>query len=118
MVNQSSPGGFLLLGFSAHPRLERILFVVVLISYLLNSGGKHTHHPAVCAKPQAPLANVLFPLQSLLLGPLLHHKLCPPDAGQPLGAKEDHQLLGLLCSALHLPLPGDHRMRPPNSDGL
>ena len=35
MVNQSSPGGFPLLGFSAHPRLGRILFVVVLISYLL-----------------------------------------------------------------------------------
>ncbi|XP_011382315.2 olfactory receptor 2H2 [Pteropus vampyrus] len=39
MVNQSSPGGFLLLGFSAHPRLERILFVVVLISYLLTLMG-------------------------------------------------------------------------------
>ncbi|XP_062043377.1 olfactory receptor 2H2-like [Lepus europaeus] len=39
MVNQSSPMGFLLLGFSEHPGLEKILFVVVLISYLLTLGG-------------------------------------------------------------------------------
>ncbi|XP_002714367.2 olfactory receptor 2H2 [Oryctolagus cuniculus] len=39
MVNQSSPVGFLLLGFSEHPGLEKILFVVVLISYLLTLGG-------------------------------------------------------------------------------
>ncbi|XP_037376685.1 olfactory receptor 2H1-like [Talpa occidentalis] len=39
MVNQSSPAGFILLGFSAHPGLERILFVVVLISYLLTLVG-------------------------------------------------------------------------------
>ncbi|XP_021552728.1 olfactory receptor 2H1 [Neomonachus schauinslandi] len=39
MANQSSPGGFLLLGFSEHPGLERILFVVVLTSYLLTLVG-------------------------------------------------------------------------------
>ncbi|XP_027244510.1 olfactory receptor 2H1-like [Cricetulus griseus] len=39
MVNQSSPVGFLLLGFSEHPRLEKILFVVVLCSYLLTLLG-------------------------------------------------------------------------------
>ncbi|KAM5165730.1 olfactory receptor 2H1 [Callospermophilus lateralis] len=39
MVNQSSPVGFLLLGFSEHPGLERILFVVVLTSYLLTLVG-------------------------------------------------------------------------------
>ncbi|XP_048203280.1 olfactory receptor 2H1 [Perognathus longimembris pacificus] len=39
MVNQSSPAGFLLLGFSEHPRLEKILFVVVLLSYLLTLMG-------------------------------------------------------------------------------
>ncbi|XP_004441771.1 PREDICTED: olfactory receptor 2H1-like [Ceratotherium simum simum] len=39
MVNQSSPVGFLLLGFSEYPRLERILFVVVLTSYLLTLVG-------------------------------------------------------------------------------
>ncbi|XP_020038418.2 olfactory receptor 2H2 [Castor canadensis] len=39
MVNQSSPAGFILLGFSEHPQLEKILFVVVLISYLLTLAG-------------------------------------------------------------------------------
>ncbi|XP_008589168.1 PREDICTED: olfactory receptor 2H1, partial [Galeopterus variegatus] len=39
MVNQSSPAGFLLLGFSEHPGLEKILFVVVLTSYLLTLAG-------------------------------------------------------------------------------
>ncbi|XP_037699634.1 olfactory receptor 2H2 [Choloepus didactylus] len=39
MVNQSSPVGFLLLGFSDHPELEKILFVVVLTSYLLTLVG-------------------------------------------------------------------------------
>lgn len=39
MVNQSSPVGFLLLGFSEHPHLEKILFVVVLCSYLLTLLG-------------------------------------------------------------------------------
>ncbi|KAG3288925.1 olfactory receptor 2H1 [Ictidomys tridecemlineatus] len=39
MVNQSSQVGFLLLGFSEYPELERILFVVVLTSYLLTLVG-------------------------------------------------------------------------------
>ncbi|XP_065769036.1 olfactory receptor 2H1-like isoform X2 [Muntiacus reevesi] len=39
MVNHSSPMDFLLLGFSEHPGLERILFVVVLVSYLLTLVG-------------------------------------------------------------------------------
>ncbi|XP_021073814.1 olfactory receptor 2H1 [Mus pahari] len=39
MVNQSSPMGFLLLGFSEHPHLEKVLFVVVLCSYLLTLLG-------------------------------------------------------------------------------
>ncbi|KAM4816640.1 olfactory receptor 2H1-like [Urocitellus parryii] len=39
MLNQSSPVGFLLLGFSEYPGLERILFVVVLTSYLLTLVG-------------------------------------------------------------------------------
>ncbi|XP_040835899.1 olfactory receptor 2H1-like [Ochotona curzoniae] len=34
MGNQTSPEGFILLGFSEHPELEKILFVVVLLSYL------------------------------------------------------------------------------------
>ncbi|XP_007532339.2 olfactory receptor 2H1 [Erinaceus europaeus] len=39
MINQSSQEGFILLGFSEHPGLERILFVVVLASYLLTLVG-------------------------------------------------------------------------------
>ncbi|XP_034380435.1 olfactory receptor 2H1-like [Arvicanthis niloticus] len=39
MVNQSFPVGFLLLGFSEHPHLEKVLFVVVLCSYLLTLLG-------------------------------------------------------------------------------
>ncbi|XP_077015306.1 olfactory receptor 2H2-like [Tamandua tetradactyla] len=39
MVNQSSPVGFFLLGFSAHPGLEKFLFVVALTSYLLTLVG-------------------------------------------------------------------------------
>ncbi|XP_004441778.1 PREDICTED: olfactory receptor 2H1 [Ceratotherium simum simum] len=39
MVNQSSPVGFLLLGFFEYPGLERILFMVVLTSYLLTLVG-------------------------------------------------------------------------------
>ncbi|XP_057609326.1 olfactory receptor 2H1-like [Chionomys nivalis] len=39
MVNHSSPVGFILLGFSEHPRLEKIPFLVVLCSYLLTLLG-------------------------------------------------------------------------------
>ena len=39
MVNQSSPVVFFLLGFSEHPQLEKVLFVVVLCSYLLTLLG-------------------------------------------------------------------------------
>ncbi|XP_005360546.1 olfactory receptor 2H2-like [Microtus ochrogaster] len=39
MVNHTSPVGFILLGFSEHPRLEKILFVVILCSYLLTLLG-------------------------------------------------------------------------------
>ncbi|XP_003801883.1 olfactory receptor 2H2-like [Otolemur garnettii] len=39
MGNQSSPEGFLLLGFSEHPGLEKILFLVVLTAYLLTLVG-------------------------------------------------------------------------------
>lgn len=39
MATQSSPGGFLLLGFSERPGLERILFTVVFPSYLLTQVG-------------------------------------------------------------------------------
>ncbi|XP_075388917.1 olfactory receptor 2H2-like [Tenrec ecaudatus] len=39
MVNQSSPAGFLLLGFSEHPGLEKILFGIVLTSYFLTLVG-------------------------------------------------------------------------------
>ena len=39
MVNHSSPVDFFLLGFSEHPGLERNLFVVVSISYLLTLVG-------------------------------------------------------------------------------
>ncbi|EHA97515.1 Olfactory receptor 2H2 [Heterocephalus glaber] len=39
MFNQSSAAGFLLLGCSEHPGLEKILFVIVLLSYLLTLVG-------------------------------------------------------------------------------
>ncbi|KAM4835577.1 olfactory receptor 2H2 [Thomomys bottae] len=39
MANHTSAVGFLLLGFSEHPRLEKVLFVVVLCSYLLTLTG-------------------------------------------------------------------------------
>ncbi|XP_053459578.1 olfactory receptor 2H2-like [Nycticebus coucang] len=39
MGNQSSPEGFLLLGFSEHPGMEKILFLVVLTAYLLTLLG-------------------------------------------------------------------------------
>ncbi|KAM5262870.1 olfactory receptor 2H2-like [Ctenodactylus gundi] len=39
MSNQTSPAGFLLLGFSEHPRLEKMLFVLVFISYVLTLAG-------------------------------------------------------------------------------
>ncbi|XP_057610300.1 olfactory receptor 2G3-like [Chionomys nivalis] len=38
-VNESSGGDYLLVGFSDQPQLEKILFVVVLISYLLTLAG-------------------------------------------------------------------------------
>ncbi|XP_047415204.1 olfactory receptor 2G3-like [Sciurus carolinensis] len=40
--NETSGGGFILLGFSDQPQLEIILFVVVLISYLLTLVGNTT----------------------------------------------------------------------------
>lgn len=37
--NSSSEKGFLLLGFSDQPQLERILFVIILLFYILNLLG-------------------------------------------------------------------------------
>lgn len=39
MINESLAGDFILVGFSDHPQLEKILFAVVLISYLLTLVG-------------------------------------------------------------------------------
>ncbi|XP_036924753.1 olfactory receptor 2W3-like [Sturnira hondurensis] len=41
-TNDSTQGNFILLGFSDHPHLERILFVVILIAYLLTIVGNTT----------------------------------------------------------------------------
>ncbi|XP_007093007.1 olfactory receptor 2W3 [Panthera tigris] len=41
-TNDSTQGNFILLGFSDHPHLERILFVVILIAYLLTLVGNTT----------------------------------------------------------------------------
>ncbi|XP_012506292.1 PREDICTED: olfactory receptor 2W3-like [Propithecus coquereli] len=41
-TNDSSPNHFILVGFSDHPRLERILFVALLIAYLLTLLGNTT----------------------------------------------------------------------------
>ncbi|KAM5306394.1 olfactory receptor 2W3-like [Glossophaga mutica] len=41
-TNNSTQGNFILLGFSDHPDLERILFVVILIAYLLTIVGNTT----------------------------------------------------------------------------
>ncbi|XP_037356773.1 olfactory receptor 2W3-like [Talpa occidentalis] len=41
-ANDSAQGGFVLLGFSDRPRLERVLFVVILIAYLLTLLGNAT----------------------------------------------------------------------------
>ncbi|XP_027715386.1 olfactory receptor 2G6-like [Vombatus ursinus] len=40
--NNSSPGGFILLGFSDKPQLEIILFVLILVFYILNLVGNMT----------------------------------------------------------------------------
>ncbi|XP_043859305.1 olfactory receptor 2G3-like [Dromiciops gliroides] len=42
MMNDSTGGDFILVGFSDQPKLEKILFVVVLISYLLTLVGNTT----------------------------------------------------------------------------
>ncbi|CAI9170303.1 unnamed protein product [Rangifer tarandus platyrhynchus] len=41
-TNESTQGNFILLGFSDRPHLERILFVVILIAYLLTLVGNTT----------------------------------------------------------------------------
>ena len=41
-ANESTQGNFILLGFSDRPHLERILFVVILIAYLLTLVGNTT----------------------------------------------------------------------------
>ncbi|XP_037671236.1 olfactory receptor 2C1 [Choloepus didactylus] len=41
-ANNSSLGGFILMGISDHPQLERIFFVAILISYLLTLLGNST----------------------------------------------------------------------------
>ena len=41
-ANESSLIGFVLLGFSDHPRLEAVLFVFVLLFYLLTLVGNIT----------------------------------------------------------------------------
>uniref|UniRef100_A0A5F8GEX1 Olfactory receptor n=1 Tax=Monodelphis domestica TaxID=13616 RepID=A0A5F8GEX1_MONDO len=39
MNNESSPGGFVLLGFSDHPQIEKVLFMIVLMSYFITLVG-------------------------------------------------------------------------------
>ncbi|XP_007533821.1 olfactory receptor 2W3-like [Erinaceus europaeus] len=41
-TNESTQGHFILLGFSDHPQLEKILFVVILVAYLLTLVGNTT----------------------------------------------------------------------------
>ncbi|GAB5579904.1 olfactory receptor 2S2 [Prionailurus iriomotensis] len=45
-ANWSSPVvGFILLGLSAHPRLEKTFFVLILSMYLVNPAGQWGPHP-------------------------------------------------------------------------
>ncbi|XP_004641018.1 olfactory receptor 2G6 [Octodon degus] len=51
-TNSSSERGFLLLGFSDQPRLERLLFVVILVFYLLNLLGNTAIILVTCLDPK------------------------------------------------------------------
>nr|XP_004657349.3 olfactory receptor 2G2-like [Jaculus jaculus] len=51
-TNDSSLTGFILLGFSDHPRLQKILFVLILIFYLLTILGNTTIILVSCLEPQ------------------------------------------------------------------
>lgn len=93
MFSQRAPGGNPLLGFSAHPGLKIILFMVVLIAYLL-TGGQPTHHPAICAKPQLPFS-MYFSLSVSPLWTSASPQVLSPDALP-------------LCPAFPPPVPGNH----------
>ncbi|XP_075398957.1 olfactory receptor 2G6 [Tenrec ecaudatus] len=51
-TNISSQKGFLLLGFSDQPRLERILFVIILLFYILNLLGNTAIILVSCVDPK------------------------------------------------------------------
>ncbi|XP_043859306.1 olfactory receptor 2G3-like [Dromiciops gliroides] len=52
MINVSKGGDFILVGFSEQPQLEKILFVVVLISYILTLVGNTTIILVSCLDPR------------------------------------------------------------------
>ena len=96
-LNATSGGYFVLLGFSNWPRVEVVLFVVVLMFYLMTLTGNlfiiivsyldsHLHTPMYFF-----LSNLSF---------LDLYQLHPPVAGQPLGPREKHFLCRVHDSTL------------------
>ncbi|XP_006876143.1 PREDICTED: olfactory receptor 2G2-like [Chrysochloris asiatica] len=51
-INESNLAGFILLGFSDHPQLQKTLFVVILIFYLLTILGNTTIILVSCLEPK------------------------------------------------------------------
>ena len=114
-LKATSGGYFVLLGFSNWPRVEVVLFVVVLMFYLmtltdnlfviiLSYLDSHLHTPMYFF-----LSNLSF---------LDLYQLHPPVAGQPLGPRKSHVLCRLHDSTLLFPGTGIHRMCATGGDVL
>lgn len=76
VTNNSPQSHFILLGFSDHPHLERILFVVILIAYLLTLVGNttiilvsqldpHLHTPMYFFLTHLSFLDLSFPTSSI-----------------------------------------------------
>lgn len=105
-AHERAQGGFILLGFCGHPHLERILFVVILIAYLLTFMGNTTTVLVSRLDPQLHTPMYFFFSHLSFLGLSFTSSSNPQPALQPECTRQDHQLPGLRPSALPLPSLG------------
>ncbi|KAI5182279.1 Olfactory Receptor 2W3 [Manis pentadactyla] len=105
-AHERAQGGFILLGFCGHPHLERILFVVILIAYLLTFMGNTTTVLVSRLDPQIHTPMYFFFSHLSFLGLSFTSSSNPQPALQPECTRQDHQLPGLRPSALPLPSLG------------
>lgn len=91
MNSQTDVAEFIFLGFSHHPNLQGLFFLVFLVIYLTTL-QEHTHNNGHKSQSCPPQPNVLFPQQPEFLGHLLHIYHYSSHVGELIPGQEDHLL--------------------------